>query len=217
MEDVAMGTTQPAEQHHRFSVMWMNIPHAPWNRTMSQHSFPIRDLLPLARDHPLETWDVYLDQVHLILNPPNIVNAAINDLTLPALASGDALNLDFRSETYQLMVRFEPNGERNVLYTEAALDPNRTDRVASMIVPLVYSSSLFLTPSVDSGDQYNRVYRPIRDLPIAQNLSASFNSGPLTVELLWPILVANSPGILQAIPNYRILRVICDFSCRRRR
>lgn len=205
------------EQHHRFSVMWINSPTSPWDRCMSKHSFPIRDLLPLPRDNPLETWDIYLDQVHIILNPLAALVAADATVGDPfTFAANDRADLDFRAETYQLMVRFEPNGERNVLYTEAATDPNRSDRVQSLVVPLVYSASLFLHGSVDAGEQNNRVYRPVRDLPIAQNVSAHYGTGPLTVELLWPILVANQPEIITYLPDYRVLRVICDFSCRRR-
>lgn len=205
------------DTHHRFSVMWINTPDTPWDRSMSKHAFPIRDLLPLPRDNPLECWDIYLDQVHLILNPLETLTAAAADPGNPfQFATNDRNDLDFRVETYQLMVRFEPNGERNVLYTEAATDSNRADQVRSVVVPLVYSASLFLHGSVDAGDKYNRVYRPIRDLPIAQNVSPYLCGGPLTLELLWPILAANPSNVLTYLPDYRILRVICDFSCRRR-
>lgn len=201
---------------HRFSVMWMNHP-VTWDREMSRHVFPIRDWLPTTAGRtvdPYEAWDVYLDQVHLVMNPTEALVAADADPANPfTWATGDNGTLDFRVETNQLLVRFEPNGERHILYTESATDPNTSDSVHNVIVPLMYSGSLSLVPN--SGDAYNRVYHPVRDLPIAQISPHQFGL-PLSLELLWPILMGNAPEILSHVPNYRILRVMCDFSCRRR-
>lgn len=208
-------TSSTEEQHHRFTVMWIN-PSSPWNRRMSRHSFPLRDWLPPSK-HPYELWDVYLDQVHLILNPVDNLTAAAADPTSGfSWQKGDDANYDYRVETYQLLVRFDPNGERFMLYAEPAVDPTREESARSVVNPVQYSSSLFLHPGTDLGDKHNRVYRPIRDLPIAQNVAPFQTTNPLSIELLWPVLLANDPTVPTTIPDYRILRVMCDFSCRRR-
>lgn len=212
-----LATTQSPVTNHRFSVMWINHP-VTWDREMSRHVFPIRDWLPAAREHPYETWDIYLDQVHVILNPVEALTEADADPANSfAYEMGDSADYDFRVETYQLLVRFDPNGERHVLYTESAADPNTNDRVGQVVTPTYYSSSLTLQ-NVDAGEKYNRVYRPVRpDLPIARNVAPYHFGSPLTLELGWPILMANTAAnILSYVPNYRILRVLCDFSCRRR-
>lgn len=213
----ATATVQPPVKDHRFSVMWMNHP-VTWDREMSKHTFPIRDWLPVSRDNPYESWDIYLDQVHLILNPLEELIKADADPANPfAYTAGDSATYDFRVETYQLLVGFDPNGERHRLYTESASDPNASEQVDNVIVPVVYSSSLTLHPAVDSGEKYNRIYRPVRpDQPIAQNVASYHFASPLSMELMFPILFANQSGILSYVPNYRILRVLCDFSCRRR-
>jgi len=209
-------STQSPVKDHRFSVMWMNHPHT-WDRAMSQHTFPIRDWLPASRENPYETWDIYLDQVHIILNPvEELILADADPLNPFTYVTGDSAIYDFRVETYQLLVRFDPNGERHLLYTEGATDPNASQQVGSVLTPLVYSSSLTLQ-NVDAGDKYNRVYRPVRpEVPIAQNVAPYHFSSPLSVQFLWPILMSNENGILSFVPDYRILRVLCDFSCRRR-
>jgi hypothetical protein len=197
--------------------MWMNHP-VTWDREMSKHTFPVRDWLPASRDNPYESWDIYLDQVHLILNPLEELIAADADPANPFVyTAGDSALYDFRVETYQLLVRFDPNGERHVMYTESVEDPNTSERVDNVITPVVYSSSMTLQTAVDAGEKYNRIYRPVRpDQPIAQNVASYHFGSPLSVELLFPILFANETGILSYVPNYRILRVLCDFSCRRR-
>lgn len=213
----ATATVQSPVQDHRFSVMWMNHP-VTWDREMSKHTFPIRDWLPVSRENPYESWDIYLDQVHIILNPVDTLKEADADPANPfTYVTGDSDAYDFRVETYQLLVGFDPNGERHRMYTESAVDPNVSEQVDNVIVPVVYSSSMTLHTAVDAGDKNNRIYRPVRpDQPIAQNVASYHFASPLSVELMWPILYANQSGILSYVPNYRILRVLCDFSCRRR-
>lgn len=205
------------EKHHRFAVMWIN-PTAPWNREMSRHTFPLRDWLPPSgRENPFETWDIYLDQVHLILNPVDaLVEAAADPASGFGWKTGDSADYDYRVETYHLLVRFDPAGQRHLLYAEPATDPTREDGVRSVVVPVQYSGSLFLHPGVDSGDKHNRVYRPVRDLPVAENVAPYQFGESLTVELIWPVLLANASNVPTKIPDYRVLRVMCDFSCRRR-
>lgn len=213
----------------RFALLWSN--DSTQKRSMSRHTFVLRDVLPTwcppqashcatsvnsldVRGEPLlateDIWDIYLDQIHVTFNPTTAI--------LPGqYVAGDSSSLNFEFETYELMVRFEPNGERNVLYAESSTAPTWEDgQVATVITPIVYSTVLYLTPLVADGSYAVRCYRPVRDIPVARNVHPDNFSEPITVELLWPLLAAQTPGTLTYVPDYRILTVLCDFSCRRR-
>ena len=99
----------------------------------------------------------------------------------------------------QLYVRTDPGHEHPVF---AEREGHR---------PLTYSCAMTLAPDVEGTEDYwCRTYRPLRDVPIATGLNGCTE---MNIELLFPTLFRNStPGTLEQIPDYRILKVICHFS-----
>lgn len=172
---------------------------------MNSVRFSLRDALSEHGEGGLTCDKLYLDQVHIHFRPSTDI---ANDEYMP----GDKKQLDWVDETLQLYVRMSP-GTRHTLYTSGIpsmeVDPS--------VVPhpqrsLVYSAALSASyaTSADGDDSYCRTYRPVRDLPVLENVS---RLSDLRVDLLWPLLQGDPSGTAWwSVPNYRFYRVICEFS-----
>lgn len=193
-----------ATDARKFALTWTNT--AALDRIMRKHTFVLRDLLPNTDG----IWDIHLDQVVVVFKPPDKVPTG---LFLP----GDNSTYTYEAECLPLMVRMDPLGERNVLYAEAANAPSTPQGdgpVTTLALPIIFASSLYATPGPYDGSWAWRSYRPVRDMPVIRGLEPDRFQEPLTVELLWPLLMANVPNSLGFVPDYRILKVLCEFSCR---
>lgn len=187
-----MTTTQ------KFSVLWCNHTLT-LNRDMNRHTFTLRKGLTGSRLH--------LDQVTILFNPSDKVQAA----GIP-FAPGDNVDMTWRVETAQLLVRTHPGVEHTLYANEGTITPLFEQSLRAPIKAVTYSSALALTPNVEGMEDYwQRTYRPIRDLPIAFDLDGVTE---LTVELLFPLLITSTLAetLFSTVPNYRILKVYCEFS-----
>lgn len=193
--------------HVRFSTMWVN--DAPTHqRPMSTCRMTLRDAGGDATGQShggLTCAALYLDQVLVQFRPP----ASIAPTEYQA---NDNATKTWRDETTELYVRTTP-GRRSVCYTVAGTDPVQgTDATVQPRASLVYTAALHVVPET-SESTLVRTFRPLRDLPVATFLD---NVSEITVDLLWPLLQGNAattPGSWY-VPNYRIERVLCDFTAR---
>lgn len=170
-----------------FTLMWTN------NATHSD--------VMTSRRVLMRTWsapggitckNLHLDQVFIIFRPTS-------DIASLEFKTGDDDTKTWRAETLQLYVRMDPGNEYPVFEgTQGS-------------TPLTYSCAMAVTPDVEGVEDYwCRSYRPLRDLPVATDLHGCTE---MRVELLFPTLFRNpTPGTLEQIPDYRILKVICHFS-----
>lgn len=193
--------------HVRFSLMWVNDP-ATHQRPMSTCRMTLRDAGGDAVGQSaggLTCSALYLDQVHIQFRPSEQIAAG-------EFQSGDSADKPWRAETMELYVRTSP-GRRSVCYTLGAADPiQEPSGAVRPHASLVYTAALHLVPDVGGSEALScRTYRPLRDLPVATYLD---NVSELTVDLLWPLLQADPRTSSWYVPNYRILRVICDFTAR---
>ena len=75
-----------------------------------------------------------------------------------------------------------------------------------------YSAALASTFNLVNDESYwCRTYRPIRDLPVVTDTS---HLSEWTLELFFPGLLGDSRSLGTAVPDYRILKVYCEFSVR---
>lgn len=183
-------TLNPSRNH--LAIMWSN--DATYSRTMTRHT------LNLPND-PLDGSRLHLDQVHIIYRPTT-------DITV--FTTGDDNTKSWRAETSQLYVRTTP-GDRHTLFAVSSSSPlYETSASTSVVMPTTFSAALTVVPdSEGSEDLWCRTYRPIRDLPVATNLQ---QCREITVELLFPLLMADHRTTLSQIPDYRIIKVLCEFS-----
>lgn len=186
----------------KFSVMWQN------NDThtrpgMSQHTFRLRDLgVPLY-----DGVTVHVDQIMIIFRPTEGKGAIGAD----EYQAPDTKEYTWHTETDHLMLRCSP-GQRYPLYVgddpttshSSDMDQDPVQR------PVTFSAALAATPnSVGDESFWVRTYRPIRDLPVVQDTS---NLTEWQLELFFPLLLGDSRMIRTTVPDYRILKVLCDFS-----
>ena len=194
----------------KFSVMWSN--NDDYTRGMSSFRVTLRDptgACPTREAHGGITCDeLHLDQVHIQFRPTT-------DIDADEFQHGDSDKLTWRAETMELYVGLTP-GVRYTLYTQGAqnLDIDKSD--GTVVQPgrsLQYSCALALAPYVGGeGENYwCRTYRPLRDIPVAYDLHMV---AELRIELLWPFLQGDDRVVSWKVPDYRISRVICDFSLR---
>lgn len=196
-------------EHVRFSMMWVNDP-VTHNRPMSSCRMILRDAGGDAMGQVgggLTCGALYLDQVHIQFRPET-------DIAPSEFKDGDDATKPWLAETLELYVRTSP-GRRSVCYTLNATEPvQQQDGAVIPKASLVYTAAFALVPDVGgvAGENaYCRTYRPLRDLPVATHL---YNVSELTVDLLWPLLQADPRLSSWFVPNYRILRVLCDFTAR---
>lgn len=193
--------------HVRFSLMWVNDPDT-HQRPMSSVRMTLRDAGGDALGQSaggLTCGALHLDQVHIQFRPTQ-------DIAPGEFQPGDDASRNWRAETLELYVRTSP-GRRSVCYTLGAKKPvQSSDGTVMPDVSLVYTAALFHVPDVGGTEStYSRTYRPLRDLPIATHLHGV---SELTVDLLWPLLQSDPTNPSWYVPNYRIHRVICDFTAR---
>lgn len=186
----------------KFSLQWVN--HADFNRPMGSVRFNLRDALSPTGESGLTCSRLHLDQVHIHFRPNT-------ELANQTLMPRDSVDMEWVNETLQLYARITP-GARYVLYTDGAqsttVDPHTVPHPQRS---LVYSAALSPAhaTSGDGDDTFCKTYRPIRDLPVLEHVA---NLTELQVDLLWPLLQGDSKAVWWSVPDYRILRVICEFS-----
>lgn len=183
-----------------FSVMWQN--NTNHNRPMSTHTFRLRDLgLPLY-----DGVTVHVDQVTVIFRPTSGTGA----IGATEYVAPDSSAFPWHTETDQLMLRCTP-GVRHTLYVGD--DPSVTlggGDVQPVQRACTYSAALAVTPGSPGDESYwVRVYRPVRDMPVVQDAS---NLSEWTLELFFPFLMGDQRMNRNSVPDYRILKVLCEFS-----
>lgn len=175
----------------KFSVIWSN--NETFTRPMSQHVLTLRKGLTCRHLH--------LDQVTVLFRPST-------DIGSTEFQQGDSATLPWRVETSQLMVRIRP-GVQHILYTANADTSPVQETIQHPTQSLVYSSSLSLVPDTEGVEDYwQRSYRPVRDCPVSNDLDSI---SELDIQLLFPLLFTNMTNGT-TVPNYRILKVYCEFS-----
>lgn len=193
----------------KFSVMWSN--NSTYTRKgMSKQRVTLRDALGEASASlgGLNGKALHLDQVHIWFRPTATIGAL-------EFVAGDANTKNWRVETYQLLVRLIP-GERFTLYcVESGTDGGDYQTSRNPERTLTYSAALTESPDVEGTEDYwCRTFRPVRDIPVCKNLDGV---SEMSIELLFPLLYQSSslnntiPPLTQ-VPDYRILRVLCEFS-----
>lgn len=198
-----MNTPPPMQ----FCLMWSN--NANHTRSMSRHRVTLRGLGG-GDGYGLTARHIHLDQVHIIFRP----NA---DIGSSEYTRGDGDTKTWRAETAHLLVRTLP-GEQHILFSSGTQDgvpggggdAGDTTTTREPTRSLVYSSALSLVPDVEGNEDYwCRTYRPVRDTPIANFV---MNVSEMDVELLFPLLFNDTRSPFTEVPNYRILKVLCEFS-----
>lgn len=193
-------------EHMRFSLQWINDPTT-HQRPMSTCRVTLRDAGGDAIGQSsggLTCGALYLDQVLVEFRPTA-------DIALSEYQDGDSASRDWMGPTTELYVRTSP-GRRSVGYVLGANDAVQSpDGTVQPRASLVYTAALSLVPDTGSGNAtLQRVYRPLRDLPVATHL---FNVSELSVDLLWPLLQSDrTHHPTWYVPNYRIAKVLCDFT-----
>lgn len=186
----------------KFSLQWVN--DNTHQKSMNTAVFTLRDTLnPYTGDGGLTCERLHLDQVHIHFRPTTEIGTA-------EYRTGDNTDLDWRAETQQLYVRLNP-GVRYVLYTDGTSNIRTEETGRHTQRSLVYSAALSVGPGtgLSSEDVWVRTYRPVRDLPVLTHVA---NLSELQVDLLWPLLQGDSGAAWWSVPDYRILRVIAEFS-----
>ena len=171
---------------------------------MNTVRFNLRDVQGMAQGLTCEA--LHVDQVHIIFVPSN--SPALTGL----FRSGDGTNVRWRAEAQLVNIRLDP-GERYTLATRATNAPRTSSdtTVVGAQQSTTYSASLANTPYTGAPQEefWCRSYRPVRDLPAARHLQGV---SELQIDLLWPLLQGNPDAIHWEIPDYRIDRVVVDFS-----
>lgn len=188
----------------KFSIQWVNDP-TDHQRTMTRHTVMLR------RGHTthhgiagMTCRELYLDQVYIVFRPTSQITAG-------EFVAPDANDMNWHAETDQLLVNTDP-GFKFPLYSVGGDTEDHIHTAHHPVTVSSYSAALAVTPtSEDPAEGYwCRTYRPIRDQPVAIHLK---DVSQLDIELLFPLLLDNSVNpTLRQVPNYRILRVLCEFS-----
>jgi hypothetical protein len=193
----------------KFSLQWVN--HTDFKRPMCSVRFNLRDALSQTGDGGLTCSRLHLDQVHIQFRPNGEAGqpTAIQD---SEYRLNDDRSKDWLAETLQLYVRVSP-GERHTLYTSGRpvedVDPSSVPHPQRSLVYSVALGAAHNTGFDLGGDAYCRSYRPLRDLPVLQNV---MHLSEIQVDLLWPLLQGDPSAAWWSVPDYRILRVLCEFS-----
>lgn len=175
---------------------------------MSRYRATLRDVMQMhSSQHLLSDGRLaclHLDQVQIVFRPSS-------DINVGEFVTGDSLDKTWRVETYQLMVRTHP-GVCHTLYVTSPTDEVAT--TAKQPTRAVhYSASMSLIPNVEGNEDYwVRTYRSVRDMPVAYQVD---QMNEIEIELLFPLILADSNSPLDRIPDYRILKVYCEFSINR--
>lgn len=199
----------------KFSLQWINDRDQAFQLPMGSVRFNLREPLGTGMSTTLGGGGLggarlHLDQVHIQFRPTT-------DIALGEFRPGDDDKKDWRAETQALYVRCTP-GERYPLLTrmvpsslpfEERVHQNPS-RFASH--SLTFSAALNVVPftGLPDEDVWCRTYRPVRDLPVVAELGSC---SEIQLDLLWPLLQGDPAHTTWwTVPDYRILRVICDFS-----
>lgn len=179
----------------KFSVVWSN--NETRTRSMSQHVLTLRKGITCSNLH--------LDQVTVLFRPSSDIQPA-------EYLPGDDGTFSWRVETAQLMVRIRP-GVEHVFYAVNGDTTNTDMFIKQPNESLIYSCSMCIAPNVEGVEDYwQRTYRPVRDIPVSRNLN---DISEIDIQLLFPLLftTTSTSGIkYSSVPDYRILKVYCEFS-----
>lgn len=190
---------------YQFSLMWTNSPPK-YDRHMTRRRFTLRGV-DGGNHQGITARHLHLDQVHVIFRPNG-------DIQTAEYTTGDDSTKTWRAETSHLLVRTMP-GEQHLLFSTGTQDgvPESSAAIREPTRSLVYSSALSLVPDVDGNEDYwCRTYRPVRDIPVANCL---IGVSEIDIELMFPLLFNDNKAPFTDVPNYRILKVLCEFSVER--
>lgn len=202
-----MDVTHTHPHYHQFSVLWNN--NAQYNRPMSHQTFTLRDAGGPGQIHGLTAKELHLDQVTVWFRPSDRIDPS-------EFAPGDGVAYSWTGETRELLVRTRP-GHRFTMHAITNEGSQHMDQetIREPLRSIQYSAALSQVPnggtSSDTTTKWIRAYRPVRDLPVAQNLSGV---SEVEIELLWPALFADGEMIYQKVPDYRILKILAQFSAK---
>lgn len=187
----------------KFSIQWINDP-TDHRRNMSQHTVMLRRGHSTHHGYPgMSCKELYLDQVYIVFRPVNQIGAG-------EFVAPDNNTYHFHVETDQLLVNTDP-GFKYPLYSVGGDTADHVNTSYNPVSLASYSCAMTVTPNAEGTEDYwCRTYRPVRDMPIAANIH---DVNQINIELLFPLLLGNgnNPSIRQ-VPNYRIMRVLCEFS-----
>lgn len=193
--------------YHQFSVMWSN--NGSHTRPMSHQTVTLRDAGGPGQLHGLSAKELHLDQVTVWFRPSD-------QIATGEFVTGDTVDFSWTGETRELMVRTRP-GHQFALHAVSNIgsDHMGEDTIREPQRSLQYSVAMSQVPNTgslaDATARWIRTYRPIRDLPLFENLTCV---SELEIELLWPALFADKDMPYQKVPDYRILKVLCQFSAK---
>ena len=187
----------------KFSVQWINDPND-HGREMTSHTVMLRRGHSTHHGYPgMSCRELYIDQVYIVYRPTD-------QITVGEFVAPDNATYNWHTETDHLLVNTSP-GFQYPLYSVGG---DTADHVTTSYNPVSlasYSCALSVTPGGEGVEDYwCRTYRPIRDIPVATNLH---DVNELRIKLMFPLLLDNTINqSLRQVPNYRILRVLCEFS-----
>lgn len=183
----------------KFSVQWINDP-TDHRRDMTQHTVMLRRGHATPQGYPgLSCKELYLDQVYILFRPSDQINPA-------EFVAPDSADFNWHVETDQLMVETNP-GFHYPLYSVGGNTPDYIQTAHNPTSLCNYGCALTVTPgSQGEEDYWCRTYRPVRDVPLAVNLH---DINQMEIRLCFPLLLGH---VMRQVPNYRILRVLCEFT-----
>lgn len=185
----------------KFALQWIQQDPTR-NRSMNTVRFNVREI-QCAGGQGLTCEGLHLDRL-LVWYIPN------DNAKLVGLFQGADTNLKtWRAETKIVNVCVTP-GERYTLLTRS----KTSDDGATVTHPtthLTYSGSLHETPYTGglTEDYWCRTYTASRDSPVARNLNQVTE---LQLDLLWPLLQGDADAPFPFVPEYRLERVLAEFS-----
>lgn len=196
-----MNPSTNADRTGKFALQWIQQDPTR-SRSMNTVRFNVREI-QCAGGQGLTCEGLHLDRL-LVWYTPN--DAAI--LTGKFLGTDTNLKT-WRAETKIVNIRVTP-GERFTLLTRSKTSTDE-DTVTHPTTHLIYSGSLHETPYTGglNEDYWCRSYTPTRDSPVARNLHQVTE---LQLDLLWPLLQGDPTAPFPFVPEYRLERVLAEFS-----
>jgi hypothetical protein len=183
----------------KFALQWIQSTAPVRTQSMNAVRFNIREI-----QHPggqgLTCEGLHLDLLHIWFVP----NAQI-----PAFEGSDSVDKTWRAETKVVNVALSP-GERHSLLTRNKI----TTEDATVSHPTAHQQySVTMHDTAYTGgvneDYWCRTYAPTRDSPAARDLR---HVTEIQIELLWPLLQGDVAAAFPSVPNYRLERVLAEFS-----
>lgn len=192
----------------KFAIQWSNDTANDYKQPMSSRRFMLRRTMRTPEAYQgLTCQDLFLDQVYIMFRPTPFIAQA-------EFVAPDSSSFDWHSETDNLLVRIHPGFEYPLHIVSGTTNPDHHQTSNNPDQALIYSAALSVKESGAKNLEEHywcRTYRPIRDAPVASNL---IDASEIQIDLLFPVLqdLLTSSNATRSVPDYRILRVLCEFS-----